>query len=149
MRDAVNLLDQLATSYGARRSTLEHVRDGLGLIGDERSGRLARLALRRRPRPAASSSSPRYATTASTCGSSSASSSPSCARCSWRSRAYRREDGATIERQRELQQAVHDVPRRACSSRCAPSARPTSSADPHSTLPLDIALAERRAGLGR
>ncbi|HEX5368559.1 MAG TPA: DNA polymerase III subunit gamma/tau, partial [Dehalococcoidia bacterium] len=43
-RDAVNLLDQLATSYGNDLTT-EHVRAGLGLIGDERSGRLARLAL--------------------------------------------------------------------------------------------------------
>ncbi len=43
-RDAVNLLDQLATSYG-NELTAEHVRAGLGLIGDERSGRLARLAL--------------------------------------------------------------------------------------------------------
>jgi DNA polymerase-3 subunit gamma/tau len=43
-RDAVNLLDQLATSYG-NQLTAEHVRVGLGLIGDERAGRLARLAL--------------------------------------------------------------------------------------------------------
>lgn len=43
-RDAVNLLDQLATSYGGDL-TLEHVRTGLGLIGDERAGRLALLAL--------------------------------------------------------------------------------------------------------
>lgn len=43
-RDAVGLLDQLATSYG-KDLTLEHVRAGLGLIGDERAGRLARLAI--------------------------------------------------------------------------------------------------------
>jgi DNA polymerase III subunit gamma/tau len=43
-RDAVNLLDQLATSYG-NHLTVEHVRTGLGLIGDERSSRLALHAL--------------------------------------------------------------------------------------------------------
>jgi len=43
-RDAVNLLDQLATSYG-NDLTVEHVRAGLGLIGDERAGKLARLAI--------------------------------------------------------------------------------------------------------
>jgi DNA polymerase-3 subunit gamma/tau len=43
-RDAVNLLDQLATSYG-NHLTVEHVRTGLGLIGDERSSRLALDAL--------------------------------------------------------------------------------------------------------
>ncbi|HLF72126.1 MAG TPA: DNA polymerase III subunit gamma/tau [Dehalococcoidia bacterium] len=44
LRDATNLLDQLATSYG-NDLTVEHVRAGLGLIGDERAGKLARLAL--------------------------------------------------------------------------------------------------------
>ena len=41
LRDAINLLDQLATSYG-NELTVEHVRAGLGLIGDERAGQLAR-----------------------------------------------------------------------------------------------------------
>jgi DNA polymerase-3 subunit gamma/tau len=44
LRDSINLLDQMATSYG-NDITLEHVRTGLGLIGDERSGRLARVTL--------------------------------------------------------------------------------------------------------
>ncbi|MGE0685328.1 MAG: DNA polymerase III subunit gamma/tau, partial [Dehalococcoidia bacterium] len=44
LRDSINLLDQMATSYG-NDLTVEHVRAGLGLIGDERSGRLARLTL--------------------------------------------------------------------------------------------------------
>ncbi len=45
LRDSINLLDQLVTSYGSDL-TLEHVRAGLGLIGDARSGKLARLALK-------------------------------------------------------------------------------------------------------
>ncbi len=44
LRDSINLLDQLATSY-AGSLTLDTVAAGLGLIGDERAGRLARLAL--------------------------------------------------------------------------------------------------------
>ncbi len=44
MRDAINLLDQLSTSYGSDLK-LEHVKAGLGLIGDERAGRLGRQAL--------------------------------------------------------------------------------------------------------
>ncbi|MPZ50334.1 MAG: DNA polymerase III subunit gamma/tau [Dehalococcoidia bacterium] len=44
LRDATNLLDQMATSYG-KQLTLDQVRAGLGLIGDERSGSLARIAL--------------------------------------------------------------------------------------------------------
>ncbi len=44
LRDAINLLDQLVTSYG-RELSLEHVRAGLGLIDDPRAGELARLAL--------------------------------------------------------------------------------------------------------
>ncbi len=45
LRDAVNLLDQLVTSYGPEL-TMEHVRAGLGLIDDGRSGELARAALK-------------------------------------------------------------------------------------------------------
>ena len=44
MRDAINLLDQLSTSYGSDL-TLEQVKAGLGLVGDERAGRLGRQAL--------------------------------------------------------------------------------------------------------
>ena len=44
MRDAINILDQLVTSYG-RDLSIEHVRSGLGLIEDGRAATLARLAL--------------------------------------------------------------------------------------------------------
>ncbi len=45
LRDAINLLEQICDSYGSEAS-LEAVREGLGLIGDERSTRLALQALR-------------------------------------------------------------------------------------------------------
>src|SRR6185295_4835246 len=45
LRDAINLFEQIGDSYGAEAS-LEAVREGLGLIGDERSTRLALQALR-------------------------------------------------------------------------------------------------------
>jgi DNA polymerase-3 subunit gamma/tau len=44
LRDAINLLDQLATSYGHQLTT-DLVKAGLGLIDDPRSGELARAAL--------------------------------------------------------------------------------------------------------
>jgi DNA polymerase-3 subunit gamma/tau len=44
MRDAVNLLDQMATSFGGQVS-LDNVRAALGLIGDGRAGQLARAAV--------------------------------------------------------------------------------------------------------
>jgi DNA polymerase-3 subunit gamma/tau len=44
LRDAENLLDQLATSYGKQLS-VEMVREGLGLIDDARAARLARIAV--------------------------------------------------------------------------------------------------------
>lgn len=44
LRDAINLLDQLVTSYGKELS-VEHVKAGLGLIDDARSGQLARQVL--------------------------------------------------------------------------------------------------------
>ena len=44
MRDAINVFDQLVTSYG-RDLSIEHVRSGLGLIEDGRAATLARLAL--------------------------------------------------------------------------------------------------------
>ena len=138
-RDAVNVLDQLATSYG-HELTLEHVRTGLGLIGDERSGRLARLAL------------------AGDLGGG-LSLIASVRDDGLDLRQFQRElvaelrallmaksglspeDGATIERQRELQQAVQDVP----TSRLLIALRSFGEADlkqdPNSTLPLDIALA--------
>jgi DNA polymerase-3 subunit gamma/tau len=45
LRDAINLLEQVCDSYGADAS-LEAVREGLGLVGDERSTKLALQALR-------------------------------------------------------------------------------------------------------
>lgn len=138
-RDAVNVLDQLATSYG-HDLTLEHVRNGLGLIGDERSGKLARVALS---------------------GDLGAGLSliASVRDDGLDLRQFQRElvaelrallmaksglppeDGATIERQRDLQDTVRDVP----VSRLLVALRAFGEADlkqdPSSTLPLDIALA--------
>jgi DNA polymerase-3 subunit gamma/tau len=143
-RDAVNVLDQLATSYG-HELTLEHIRTGLGLIGDERSGRLARLAL------------------AGDLGGG-LSLIASVRDDGLDLRQFQRElvselrallmaksglspeDGATIERQRELQQAVQEVP----TSRLLVALRSFGEADlkqdPNSTLPLDIALANTALG---
>jgi len=45
LRDAINLFEQVCDSYG-KDASLEAVREGLGLIGDERSTRLALQALR-------------------------------------------------------------------------------------------------------
>jgi DNA polymerase-3 subunit gamma/tau len=44
LRDALNLLEQLIDYYG-RKLTLADVQGGLGLVGDARSGELARLTL--------------------------------------------------------------------------------------------------------
>ena len=138
-RDAVNVLDQLATSYG-HDLTLEHVRTGLGLIGDERSARLARLAL------------------AGDLGGG-LSLIASVRDDGLDLRQFQRElvaelrallmaksglppeDGATIERQRDLQAAVSGVttPRLLVALRAFGEA--DLKADPTSTLPLDIALA--------
>jgi len=45
LRDAINLLEQVCDSYG-KEASLEAVREGLGLIADERSSELAQQALR-------------------------------------------------------------------------------------------------------
>jgi DNA polymerase-3 subunit gamma/tau len=45
LRDAINLLEQVCDSFG-KDASLEAVREGLGLVGDERAARLARQALR-------------------------------------------------------------------------------------------------------
>ena len=45
LRDAINLLEQIVDSHG-RELTVEDVREGLGLVVDERSAELATLALR-------------------------------------------------------------------------------------------------------
>lgn len=45
LRDAINLLEQICDSYG-KQASLEAVREGLGLIADERASQLALQALR-------------------------------------------------------------------------------------------------------
>jgi DNA polymerase-3 subunit gamma/tau len=45
LRDAINLLEQICDSYG-KQASLEAVREGLGLIADERAAQLALQALR-------------------------------------------------------------------------------------------------------
>ena len=45
LRDAINLLEQICDSYG-KQASLEAVREGLGLIADDRSTFLALHALR-------------------------------------------------------------------------------------------------------
>ncbi|TAK70955.1 MAG: DNA polymerase III subunit gamma/tau [Dehalococcoidia bacterium] len=44
MRDAINLLEQVCDSFG-KDASLEAVREGLGLVGDERAAKLAEQAL--------------------------------------------------------------------------------------------------------
>jgi DNA polymerase-3 subunit gamma/tau len=140
-RDAVNLLDQLATSYG-NDLTVEHVRTGLGLIGDERSARLAH-----------------YAIDADLAGGLELIGSVRDDGLDLRQ--FQRElvaelraflmvksglpsaqSGITEERRRELEAAVANV----SSSRILVALRAFGEADlkadPNSTLPLDIALAE-------
>ncbi len=45
LRDAINLLEQVCDSYG-KDASIEAVREGLGLVGDERARTLAQQALR-------------------------------------------------------------------------------------------------------
>jgi DNA polymerase-3 subunit gamma/tau len=140
-RDAVNLLDQLATSYGNDLSA-EHVRSGLGLIGDERSARLARMAiggdlaggleliasvrddgldLRQFQRELVAELRDLLMV---------------------RSGLPAGQSGVTVERRREMEEAVAGV----ASARLLTALRAFGEADlkpdPNSTLPLDIALAE-------
>ena len=139
LRDANNILDQLATSYG-KDLTLEHVRTGLGLIGDERAGELARVAL------------------AGDLGAG-LSLIASVRDDGLDLRQFQRElveelrgllmvksgldpeDGVTAERRAEMQSTVNDVP----PARLVAALRAFGEADlkndPSSTLPLDIALA--------
>jgi len=139
-RDAVNLLDQLATSYGSDL-TLEHVRSGLGLIGDERAGRLARLAI-------AGDLAGGLTLIASVRDDG------------LDLRQFQRElvselrdlllvktglephEGATQERLRELREAVAAVPTARVLAALRAFGEADLKADPNSTLPLDIALAE-------
>jgi DNA polymerase-3 subunit gamma/tau len=143
LRDSVNLVDQLATSYG-NDLTVEHVRSGLGLIGDARSGELARLAVT---------------------GGSQGLGGGLALIASVRDdgldlRQFQRElveelralllakagldaeGGVTAERRRELQTAVADVPQTRIYAALRAFGEADLKSDPNSTLPLDIALAE-------
>jgi DNA polymerase-3 subunit gamma/tau len=139
-RDAVNLLDQLATSYGGV-VTVENVRAGLGLIGDERAATLARLVLQgdlggglsligaiRDDGLDLRQFQKELVSELRTLLMAKSGLPP--------------EDGATEERRRELQTTVATVP----TSRLLTALRAFGEADlkpdPNSTLPLDIALAE-------
>jgi DNA polymerase-3 subunit gamma/tau len=139
-RDAVNLLDQLATSYGSDL-TVEHVRTGLGLIGDERAGQLARMALN-----------------ADLAGGLTLIAAVRDDGLDLRQ--FQRElvdelrallmvkngiepaEGATQERLLDLRAAVKDVPTPQILTALRAFGEADLKADPNSTLPLDIALAE-------
>jgi DNA polymerase III subunit gamma/tau len=139
-RDAVNLLDQLATSYG-NDLTVEHVLTGLGLIGDERSSRLALLALN-------SDLAGGLTVIASVRDDG------------LDLRQFQRElvdelrallmaksgleppEGATQERVQYLRDAVENVPAASILRALRAFGQADLKADPNSTLPLDIALAE-------
>ena len=143
-RDAVNLLDQLATSYGSDL-TVEHVRAGLGLIGDERAGQLARMALN-----------------ADMAGGLTLIAAVRDDGLDLRQ--FQRElvdelrallmvkngiepsEGATQERLQDLRTAVKDVPTMQLLTALRAFGEADLKADPNSTLPLDIALAECALG---
>ncbi|HWC31109.1 MAG TPA: DNA polymerase III subunit gamma/tau [Dehalococcoidia bacterium] len=146
-RDAVNLLDQLATSYG-KDLTVEHVRAGLGLIGDERAGQLARLSL-----------AGDLAGGLTLIGS--------VRDDGLDLRQFQRElvdelrallmvkngiepsEGATQERMQELRNAVKDIPTPTLLTALKAFGEADLKADPNSTLPLDIALAECAMAIGQ
>ena len=145
-RDAVNLLDQLATSYGSEL-TVEHVRAGLGLIGDARAGELARMALN-----------------ADMAGGMTLIAAVRDDGLDLRQ--FQRElvdelrallmvkngvepaEGATNERLQELRAAVKDVATTQLLTALRAFGEADLKADPNSTLPLDIALAECALGAG-
>src|SRR5688572_11091434 len=140
LRDGANLLDQLATSYG-NDLTVEHVRAGLGLIGDERAGRLARLALQ-----------------GDLAGGLTLIASVRADGLDLRQ--FQREiidelrdllmvksgldpaEGATLERLADLRQAVDGVTTATLLTALRSFGEADMKQDPNSTLPLDIALAE-------
>ena len=140
LRDGANLLDQLATSYG-NDLTVEHVRAGLGLIGDERAGRLARLALQ-----------------GDLAGGLTLIASVRDDGLDLRQ--FQREivdelrdllmvksgldpaEGATLERLADLRQAVDGVGTATLLTALRSFGEADMKQDPNSTLPLDIALAE-------
>jgi DNA polymerase-3 subunit gamma/tau len=140
LRDAVNLLDQLATSYGPELR-LELVRAGLGLIDDARGGELARLAL-------AGDIGRGLEVIASVRDDG------------LDLRQFQRElvrelralllvktgleptEGATVEQLKEMREAVAEVPMAAILAALRAFGEADLKPDPNSTLPLDIALAE-------
>jgi DNA polymerase-3 subunit gamma/tau len=146
-RDAVNLLDQLVTSYGSDL-TVEHARTGLGLIGDERAGQLARLALN-----------------ADMAGGLTLIAAVRDDGLDLRQ--FQRElvdelrallmvkngiepsEGATQERLQEMRAAVKDVPVAQLLTALRAFGEADLKADPNSTLPLDIALAECALNAGQ
>ena len=152
LRDATNLLDQLATSYG-NDLTIEHVRSGLGLIGDERAGKLARLAASgASPSPLRQSSGQALAEGLSLIAS--------VRDDGLDLRQFQRElveelrallmakagldpeGGATSERREDLRAAVASVPAASIYAALRAFGEADLKSDPNSTLPLDIALAE-------
>ena len=140
LRDSINLLDQLSTSYG-KDLTLEHVRAGLGLIGDERSSSLARKII-----------------VGDLAGGLELLSSVRDDGLDLRQ--FQRElvdelrtmlliksgveppDGVTAERRRELVESVGAIDTPVLLTALKAFGEADLKADPNSTLPLDIALAE-------
>ena len=80
LRDAINLLEQICDSYG-KEASLEAVREGLGLVADERAALAGDAGAARRLRRSVWRRSAPCATTGSTCGSSRRKSSCGCASC--------------------------------------------------------------------
>jgi DNA polymerase III subunit gamma/tau len=140
MRDAVNLLDQLVTSYG-RELSVEHVKGGLGLIDDERAGLLARgvlagdlgrgleiiasvrddgLDLRQFQRQVVKELRALLLVKSG----------------------LEPKEGVTAERKREMQSVVAAVPVERVLAALRAFGEADLKQDPNSTLPLDIALAD-------
>jgi DNA polymerase-3 subunit gamma/tau len=140
LRDAINLLDQLATSYGHRLTT-DLVKAGLGLIDDPRSAELARAAL--------SGDLGRGLEIIASVRDDGLD-----------LRQFQRElvrelrsllqvktgltpaDGATQEQLEEMRAAVSDVPVNVLLAALKAFGEADLKPDPNSTLPLDIALSE-------
>jgi DNA polymerase-3 subunit gamma/tau len=140
MRDAINLLDQLATSYG-HEVTLENARAGLGLIDDARAAELARVAL-------AGDIGRGLEIIASVRDDG------------LDLRQFQRElvrelrallmvrsglepaEGATAEQLAEMREAVEGVPAATVVAALKAFGEADLKPDPNSTLPLDIALSE-------
>jgi DNA polymerase-3 subunit gamma/tau len=140
LRDAINLLDQLATSYG-HELTVDLVKAGLGLLDDPRSAELARAAL-------AGELGRGLELIASVRDDG------------LDLRQFQRElvrelrsllqvktglsptDGSTQEQLEEMRSAVADVPVNVLLSALKAFGEADLKPDPNSTLPLDIALSE-------